>query len=133
MPKLSIFNYRSAISCITSLLIIPISVAHATEESVELKSSREKAVVLVRQGQIEQGMSLFHSLISQYPDDQIVLADYLTLRFQTQKFNQDDIALLQRIQPNKFPEYAQIPVIQGVRDLQQFNLALAWLKKFEPY
>lgn len=133
MPKLTIFNYRSAMSCITSLLIIPISVAHATEETVALKASREKAVVLVRQGQVDQGMSLFHSLIAEYPDDQIVLADYLTLRFQAQKFNQDDMPLLQRIQPKQFPEYAQIPVVQGLRDQQQFSLALDWLKKFELY
>lgn len=132
MPKLSLLNYRNALNCITSLLIIPMSVAHATEESVQLNSSREKAVVLVRQGQVEQGVSLLKSLMSQYPDDQVLLADYLTIRSQTQTLNQDDISLLQRIQVKKFPEYAQIPVIQGIRNLQQFNLALDWLKKFEP-
>ena len=95
---------------------------------------REKAVSQIKNGQTVQGLTTLESLLQQYPDQQLILADYLLSASSIQALPQATlIDLTQRIQPKLFPEYAQLVTVKLLRDQKQFAAALALLDKFEIY
>ncbi|ENX41017.1 poly-beta-1,6 N-acetyl-D-glucosamine export porin PgaA [Acinetobacter sp. NIPH 2100] len=115
----------------TSLLFLLISnMSHAHTSDF----LREKAIYQIKNGQAAQGLTSLESLLQQYPDQQNILADYLLSASQIQTIPQATlIDLTQRIQPKRFPEYAQLATVKLLRDQKQFNSALVLLEKFEPY
>ena len=94
---------------------------------------REQAVIQARQGQVTEGLFQLEKLVQRYPTDQKILADYFILAAQAKQLTVEKTTLLQHIQVDHFPEYAQLPVLKALRDLKLFPQALQLLQQFEPY
>ncbi|KAA8734363.1 poly-beta-1,6 N-acetyl-D-glucosamine export porin PgaA [Acinetobacter qingfengensis] len=127
--KILIKRFRSL--SITSIAVL--SAQNVIAQSLQqdhLTAEREQAVLLVRQGNVDQGLQQLKRLLQQYPYDQLLLADYLTLASQQDRFSSKELGLLNFVQLQQFPEYAYLPVVQGLRNTQQFDQALFWAKKF---
>lgn len=93
---------------------------------------REQAVLQTREGQLTAGLTVLEQLVKAYPDDQKVLADYIVIAAQAKQLNAEKMDILQHIQIQNFPEYAQLPTVKALRDLKLFPQALQLLQQFEP-
>ncbi|MGE8541612.1 MAG: poly-beta-1,6 N-acetyl-D-glucosamine export porin PgaA [Acinetobacter sp.] len=91
---------------------------------------REKSVVDIREGRIDQGFNQLKTLLAKYPDNQKLIADYAVLRYASAQFSVEDGVYLGRISPAVFPSYGKVSVIKGLRDLKQYDQALQWSEKF---
>ncbi|WP_051353542.1 PgaA family protein [Acinetobacter nectaris] len=91
--------------------------------------TRETAVQMVYQGNIDVGISQLQQLLDNEPTNQKLLADYLTLRAHYQQFTESDLQHLKQIHISDYPSYAQIPTIQGLRNSKYFLVALAFTEK----
>ncbi|MFT4020015.1 MAG: poly-beta-1,6 N-acetyl-D-glucosamine export porin PgaA [Acinetobacter sp.] len=110
-------------------LLVPTCIFAATYDVNQL---REASIVLVRQGQVHEGLKQLESLLKQYPNDQKVLADYWVISSQQNSLNREDVKTLSPyIQVKKFPDYAYLSVIRSLRDHQQFNKALLLAQQFD--
>ncbi|MEG1156824.1 MAG: poly-beta-1,6 N-acetyl-D-glucosamine export porin PgaA, partial [Acinetobacter sp.] len=91
---------------------------------------REASVVLIRTGQVEQGLDQLRTLLTQQPQNQKLIADYIVSAQAHQKLTVADLGYLQNVDVQHFPEYAWLSVIKGQRDLKQFPTAAKWAEVF---
>lgn len=111
------------------ILLLPTYIFSATYDVNQL---RENAVVLVRQGQTNEGLKQLKALFQQYPNDQKVLADYWLVSYQQNQLSDDELKdLVAHIQLQNFPNYAYLAVIHSLRDHKQFNEALVFAQNFD--
>lgn len=139
--KFYLYMFLIGLNCASSS-----SVASA----VTVGENREKIVAAFKQHQQKiQQASLQHdpqiiqqrnllldqlfTLHQQYPQDQKVIADYVLLSQAANRVDQDILPIIQMIQPSVYPVYAQMPLIQVLRDLKQFSLAAEYVKAFNQH
>ncbi len=91
---------------------------------------REATVSLIKQGQVDAGLKKFRQLLVLQPNNQKLIADFVVMAYENQKFTEKDIKYLSNIQNKQFPGYAKVNVIKALRDLKEFELAEQWAKKF---
>ncbi|MEG2461698.1 MAG: hypothetical protein RSA88_04040 [Acinetobacter sp.] len=91
---------------------------------------REESVVLIRSGEVEQGLKQLRNLLAQQPKNQKLIADYIVSAYAHQKLTASDLSYLQNINVQSFPEYAWLSVVKGQRDLKQFVAAAKWADIF---
>lgn len=91
---------------------------------------REETVGSIKQGQVDAGVQKLRQLLILQPNNQKLIADFVVMAYEHQKFTEQDIKYLSGIQNTQFPEYAKISVIKALRDLKKFELAEQWAKKF---
>ncbi len=91
---------------------------------------REETVSLIKQGQVDTGLQKLRQLLILQPSNQKLIADFVVMSYESQKFTDQDIKYLSGIQSNQFPEYAKVSVLKALRDLRKFELAEQWAKKF---
>ncbi len=92
---------------------------------------REHSVISIRQGKVDQGLSELKALLQQYPDNQKLIADYTVLSYVHGKFAVSDEAFFSQINPQTFPDYGKVSVLRALRDLQHYDSALIWARKFD--
>lgn len=125
MKKLFYIEHFYAFIPIYLLVLAPTTVhAQDYKDQQELDTQREQLVISIKQGQIDSGLEQLKQLQQQRPQDQKLLADYLLLSLQHHQFTEQDQALLSQIKFEDFPQYAQIPLVKGLRDLKKFSHAL---------
>jgi aromatic ring-opening dioxygenase catalytic subunit (LigB family) len=121
-------NYKKSIWAICILASTsPITHLQAADNIDQL---REQGVVLIRSGQVEQGLEQLRTLLNQQPQNQKLIADYIVSAQAHQKLTLADLAYLKNIQVQDFPNYAWLSVVKGQRDLMQFQSAAKWADIF---
>ncbi|MEG1855787.1 MAG: poly-beta-1,6 N-acetyl-D-glucosamine export porin PgaA [Acinetobacter sp.] len=121
-------NYKKSIWAICILASTsPITYLKAADNIDQL---REASVVLIRTGQVEQGLDQLRTLLTQQPQNQKLIADYIVSAQAHQKLTVADLGYLQNVDVQHFPEYAWLSVIKGQRDLKQFPTAAKWAEVF---
>ncbi|MEG2431512.1 MAG: poly-beta-1,6 N-acetyl-D-glucosamine export porin PgaA, partial [Acinetobacter sp.] len=121
-------NYKKSIWAICILASTsPITYLKAADNIDQL---REASVVLIRTGQVEQGLDQLRTLLTQQPQNQKLIADYIVSAQAHQKLTVADLGYLQNVDVQNFPEYAWLSVIKGQRDLKQFPAAAKWAEVF---
>jgi biofilm PGA synthesis protein PgaA len=95
-----------------------------------IQELREQSIVAIRQGQANKGIDQLRQLLSQYPNEQKLIADYIVVTHQQQQFTVEDHKYLNNIELGNFPEYAWLHLIKALRDQQKFELAQHWTKQF---
>jgi poly-beta-1,6 N-acetyl-D-glucosamine export porin PgaA len=121
-------NYKKSIWAICILASTsPITHLQAADNIDQL---REQGVVLIRSGQVEQGLEQLRTLLNQQPQNQKLIADYIVSTQAHQKLTLADLGYLQNIQVQDFPNYAWLSVVKGQRDLKQFQSAAKWAETF---
>ena len=100
------------------------------QASDNIDQLREQGVVLIRSGQVEQGLEQLRTLLNQQPQNQKLIADYIVSTQAHQKLTLADLGYLQNIQVQDFPSYAWLSVVKGQRDLKQFQSAAKWAETF---
>ena len=65
-----------------------------------------------------------------HPQDQKIIADYLLLSQEADRVDQTLRAVIDKIEVKTFPGYAQTTLIQVLRDLKQFPLAISYVQRF---
>ncbi|NHB57149.1 poly-beta-1,6 N-acetyl-D-glucosamine export porin PgaA [Acinetobacter sp. 194] len=91
---------------------------------------REQAVLDVRNGQANEGLIALKKLLEISPNSQKVIADYIVVAKQQNKFSSNDFDLAKRINFQTYPQYAQLATIKSFRDLKQFDTALMLVDGF---
>ena len=91
---------------------------------------REKTVDSIKQGQVDAGLQKLRQLLVLQPNNQKLIADFIVMSYEHQKFTEQDIKYLSGIQTQQFPDYAKVDVLKALRDLRKFELAEQWAKKF---
>ena len=114
------------ISCVTAFFYYPFNVVSANT----VEKQREQGVALVRTGEVDNGLSLLKQLLEQNQTDQRLIADYIVLSYEQNKFVSSDFKYIQQIQVNNFPEYAQVSVIKVLRDSKKFDEAESYARAF---
>lgn len=99
-------------------------------EQDNLNQLREQAVLQIRQGAVANGLVQLKQLHEKYPENALILADYLLSLKHTQQFSLAQLPLLDHIRAD-FPQYAQLEVLQQLRDLKQFKLGLKLAQQFQ--
>ena len=98
----------------------------------DVNQLRESSITLVRQGHVNEGVQRLKELLTLYPNDQKVLADYWLIAYQQNQLNNEDLkVLVSLIQSKNFSSYAHLAVIRSLRDNKQFNDALALAQQFD--
>lgn len=121
-------NYKKSIWAICILASTsPMTLVKAADNIDQL---REQSVVLIRSGQVEQGLEQLRTLLVQQPHNQKLIADYIVSAYAHQKLTATDLGHLQNIIVQRFPEYAWLSVVKGQRDLKQFQSAATWAATF---
>ena len=121
-------NYKKSIWAICILASTsPITYLKAADNIDQL---REASVVLISTGQVEQGLDQLRTLLTQQPQNQKLIADYIVSAQAHQKLTVADLGYLQNVDVQHFPEYAWLSVIKGQRDLKQFPAAAKWDEVF---
>lgn len=121
-------NYKKPIWMICILAsTCPVTLLQAADNIDQL---REESVVLIRSGQVDQGLERLRALLAQQPQNQKLIADYMVSAYAHQKVTASDLAHLQDISVQRFPEYAWLSVVKAQRDLRQFNTAANWAEMF---
>ena len=121
-------NYKKSIWAICILASTsPMTHLQAADNIDQL---REQGVVLIRSGQVEQGLEQLRTLLNQQPQNQKLIADYIVSTQAHQKLTLADLGYLQNIQVQDFPSYAWLSVVKGQRDLKQFQSAAKWAETF---
>ncbi|NCI77482.1 poly-beta-1,6 N-acetyl-D-glucosamine export porin PgaA [Acinetobacter kanungonis] len=121
-------NYKKSIWAICILASTsPMTQLQAAENIDQL---REQGVILIKSGQVEQGLDQLRVLLVQQPQNQKLIADYIVSAHTYHKLTIDDLSYLQSIKVESFPEYAWLSVIKGQRDLMQFQSAVKWAEAF---
>ena len=121
-------NYKKSIWAICILASTsPITYLKAADNIDQL---REASIVLIRTGQVEQGLDQLRTLLTQQPQNQKLIADYIVSAQAHQKLTVADLGYLQNVDVQHFPEYAWLSVIKGQRDLKQFPAAAKWAEVF---
>ena len=121
-------NYKKSIWAICILASnSPITYLKAADNIDQL---REASIVLIRTGQVEQGLDQLRTLLTQQPQNQKLIADYIVSAQAHQKLTVADLGYLQNVDVQHFPEYAWLSVIKGQRDLKQFPTAAKWAEVF---
>jgi len=117
-----------ALSCGTLLFSTFLHAELLYRDSID--PQREKTVGLIKQGQVDAGLQKLRQLLRLQPNNQKLIADFVVMSYEHQKFTEQDIKYLAGIQNKQFPEYAKIDVLKALRDLRKFELAEQWAKKF---
>ncbi|NNH87915.1 poly-beta-1,6 N-acetyl-D-glucosamine export porin PgaA [Acinetobacter sp. ANC 4279] len=91
---------------------------------------REETVGSIKQGQVDAGLQKLRQLLVLQPNNQKLIADFVVISYEHQRFNEQDIKYLSGIQNAQFPDYAKVDVLKALRDLRKFELAEQWAKKF---
>lgn len=113
-------------SCIlTALVGWPIIVL-----ATELDQQREQSILLIRSGQVEMGLQQLKRLLSHYPHDQKLIADYVVTAYANRRFTASDQEYIQNIHPANYPEYGRVSLVKGLRDLKQYRVAEQWVQRF---
>ena len=121
-------NYNKSIWAICILASTsPMTLVKAADNIDQL---REESVVLIRSGEVEQGLKQLRNLLAQQPKNQKLIADYIVSAYAHQKLTASDLSCLQSINVQNFPEYAWLSVVKGQRDLKQFVAAAKWADIF---
>lgn len=121
-------NYKKSIWAICILASTsPMTLVKAADNIDQL---REESVVLIRSGEVEQGLKQLRNLLAQQPKNQKLIADYIVSAYAHQKSTVSDLSYLQNINVQSFPEYAWLSVVKGQRDLKQFVAAAKWADIF---
>ncbi|MFC3901884.1 poly-beta-1,6 N-acetyl-D-glucosamine export porin PgaA [Acinetobacter marinus] len=108
--------------------------AHADDQRIaqaqSVDSLREQAVLQIRQGQVEQGLTQLKTLLAQHPTQQKLIADYLMLAYQHQQLSADDLQYIQKIDAASYPQYAYMTTLSALRDQKQFPQAITLAQQF---
>lgn len=94
---------------------------------------REQAVLLIRHGDMSQGLIQLENLRRTYPKNQKLLADYLLSLKQAGLLDDRMLYLTEEIDYPTFPQYAHLPLLQGIRDQKKFALAIRLGENFNRY
>ena len=91
-------NYKKSIWAICILASTsPMTLVKAADNIDQL---REESVVLIRSGEVEQGLKQLRNLLAQQPKNQKVIADYIVSAYAQQKLTASDLSYLQNITIN---------------------------------
>ncbi|WP_254592190.1 poly-beta-1,6 N-acetyl-D-glucosamine export porin PgaA [Acinetobacter bouvetii] len=91
---------------------------------------REEVVPLIKQGQVDAGLKKLRQFLILQPNNQKLIADYVVMAYENNKFVESDVKYLKGIKPTEFPDYGKVNVLKALRDLKKFDLAEYWAKKF---
>lgn len=121
-------NYKKSIW--VTCIIASTSSITCVKAADSIDQLREASVILIRGGQVEEGLSQLSALLVEQPKNQNLLADYIVSAHAHQKLTLADLHHLSNIHVQSFPEYAWLSVIKGQRDLKQFQSAEKWADTF---
>src|SRR5690606_19925816 len=121
-------NYKKSIW--VTCIIASTSSITCVKAADSIDQLREASVLLIRGGQVEEGLSQLSALLVEQPKNQNLLADYIVSAHAHQKLTLADLHHLSNIHVQSFPEYAWLSVIKGQRDLKQFQSAEKWADTF---
>ncbi|MCO8041993.1 poly-beta-1,6 N-acetyl-D-glucosamine export porin PgaA [Acinetobacter bohemicus] len=121
-------NYKKSIW--VTCIIASTSSITCVKAADSIDQLREASVILIRGGQVEEGLSQLSALLAEQPKNQNLLADYIVSAHAYQKLTLADLHHLSNIHIQSFPEYAWLSVIKGQRDLKQFQSAAKWADIF---
>ena len=121
-------NYKKSIW--VTCIIASTSSITCVKAADSIDQLREASVILIRGGQVEEGLSQLSALLVEQPKNQNLLADYIVSAHANQKLTLADLHHLSNIHIQSFPEYAWLSVIKGQRDLKQFQSAAKWADIF---
>lgn len=121
-------NYKKSIW--VTCIIASTSSITCVKAADSIDQLREASVILIRGGQVEEGLSQLSALLVEQPKNQKLLADYIVNAHAHQKLTLADLHHLSNIHVQSFPEYAWLSVIKGQRDLKQFQSAEKWADTF---
>lgn len=113
-------------SCVLTTLVGWPAIVFATQ----LDQQREQSILLIRSGQLEIGLQQLKHLLSRYPQDQKLIADYLVTAYANRRFTASDQEYIQNIKPENYPEYGRVSLVKGLRDLKQYRVAEQWVEHF---
>ncbi|HJF27900.1 MAG TPA: poly-beta-1,6 N-acetyl-D-glucosamine export porin PgaA [Acinetobacter lwoffii] len=121
-------NYKKSIW--VTCIIASTSSITCVKAADSIDQLREASVILIRGGQVGEGLSQLSALLVEQPKNQNLLADYIVSAHANQKLTLADLHHLSNIHIQSFPEYAWLSVIKGQRDLKQFQSAAKWADIF---
>ena len=121
-------NYKKSIW--VTCIIASTSSITCVKAADSIDQLREASVILIRGGQVGEGLSQLSALLVEQPKNQNLLADYIVSAHANQKLTLADLHHLSNIHVQSFPEYAWLSVIKGQRDLKQFQSAEKWADTF---
>ena len=126
------FYYLKSFIPITLCTLTVTNLQAAPDQHInEIDQQREAIVISINQGNVDAGITELRKLLEKAPNNQKLIADYLLLALQNKRYLEEDQKLLQHIQPEHFPVYAQLPLIKAYRDKKQFPIALNVLNLFQ--
>lgn len=123
-------NFHYSTPILLLVLSTQFSMAENYFDQEKLDSLREQAVLDVRNGYANEGLLALKKLLEIAPNSPKIIADYILVSKQQNKFNADDFDLAERIDFKTYPRYAQLATIKAYRDAKQFDKALKLVDGF---
>ncbi|MBK0064054.1 MULTISPECIES: poly-beta-1,6 N-acetyl-D-glucosamine export porin PgaA [unclassified Acinetobacter] len=113
---------------ILSLCSVSVGYAATSEDQ-----QREAIIAEIKQGQINTGIAQLENLRARYPADQKLLADYIIVLYQNNRFGLKQLTLLNNLNRQSYPQYGELVVVKALRDLKQLDLAERYASLFNHY